>query len=420
MVASTDIKFFVHTNNNAPQLQNAYGSMINVLDACLVNGINIGTVSSLTASGTTVTALFSSAHNLMQYQVIKITGASQPEFNGEHRILTVPNVQSVTFELAAAPSTTTATGTISASLPSLGWEKPFSSINLNGGGKAAYRSTNLLLPSRPFLRVVDELDPEYAATYAKYAKVGLIESMSGIDVFGGVQGPYDGAQPEKNWKSTGSGSDVINGWAKWYYARNNGYQVDASADTSAPLNGDRTYYVVGNSDFFYILPSPSMDIVYSYIYGFGRFDSYDPDIDVYNNYLSSTLEVTAASVNSTKPDYTSLSSNTNNALILQRPIEQSPVCINAKTMSISGLTAYGTGSIDYLESYSSTQRLCYAEVIILEGVKTPRGKMPILFWNMQMSFNFAVLTDKNHMLLKIPVACRSGANGSAIFHLGDR
>lgn len=64
MVASTDIKFYVHTNNNAAQLQNAYGSMIGVLDACLVNGINIGAVSSLKASGSTVTATFSNTHNL--------------------------------------------------------------------------------------------------------------------------------------------------------------------------------------------------------------------------------------------------------------------------------------------------------------------------------------------------------------------
>ena len=38
MVASTDIKFYVHTNTNAPQLINNFGCMIDVLDACLVNG----------------------------------------------------------------------------------------------------------------------------------------------------------------------------------------------------------------------------------------------------------------------------------------------------------------------------------------------------------------------------------------------
>ncbi|MEG2434038.1 MAG: hypothetical protein RSB25_20605, partial [Acinetobacter sp.] len=167
MVASTDIKFYVHTNNNAPQLQNAYGSMINVLDACLVNGINIGAISSLTASETTATALFSSAHNLIQYQVIKITGANQTEFNGEHRILTVPNSNTVTFELASESSVPIATGTITASLPPLGWEKPFSSSNPSGGGKAAYRSANTLLLNRHFLRVVDELDSVWNLSYAK-------------------------------------------------------------------------------------------------------------------------------------------------------------------------------------------------------------------------------------------------------------
>ncbi len=125
MVASTDIKFYVHTNKNMPQLQNAYGSMINVLDACLINGISIGAVSSLTASGTTVTALFSESHGLKQQQVIKITGAAQNEFNGEHRVLSIPNAQTVTFELATPPNVSAATGTITASLPPLGWENLF-------------------------------------------------------------------------------------------------------------------------------------------------------------------------------------------------------------------------------------------------------------------------------------------------------
>ena len=86
MVASTDIKFYVHTNNNAPQLSNTWGCLIDVLDACLVNGVQVGTVSSLTASGTTVTATFGSAHNLQQYQVIKISGATQSEYNVEAKI----------------------------------------------------------------------------------------------------------------------------------------------------------------------------------------------------------------------------------------------------------------------------------------------------------------------------------------------
>ena len=181
----------------------------------------------------------------MQYQVIKITGAAQTEYNGEHRILTVPNANTITFQLAAAPSVTTATGAISASLPPSGWEKPLSTSNPSGGGKAAYRSTNLLLPSRPFLRVVDELDPAYTATYAKYAKVGIVEDMTDIDTMLGVQAPYDGGNPNKNWVGTGSGTTVINGWAKWYYARSVYVYNDTDLGNFIQ-NGSRMWLIVGS------------------------------------------------------------------------------------------------------------------------------------------------------------------------------
>lgn len=326
MVASTDIKFYVHTNNNAPQLQNAYGSMINVIDACLVNGINIGAISSLTVSGKTVTALFSTSHNLIQYQVIKITGVDQSEFNGEHRILTVPNAQSVMFELAAVPSVSTATGTITASLPPLGWEKPFSSVNVNGGGKAAYRSLNLLLPSRPFLRVVDELDPVWTSTYAKYAKVGIVEDMLDIDRMLGGQAPFDAALPDKNWVGTGSGTSAINGWAKWYYARTQ-YEYELNygvSDNSSTPNGNRSYLLIGTADVFYILPS----VVASYqdsvsCYGFGAFKSYLQD-DSGANFLNASFSYGAAgSLTNRICMYGTIANyenNASNSAVLQRNI----------------------------------------------------------------------------------------------------
>ena len=55
MVASTDIKFYVHTNTNAPQLTNNFGCMIDVLDACLVNGFNLVTLDSLVVAGGVLT-----------------------------------------------------------------------------------------------------------------------------------------------------------------------------------------------------------------------------------------------------------------------------------------------------------------------------------------------------------------------------
>ncbi|MFW1743502.1 hypothetical protein [Acinetobacter johnsonii] len=376
MVASTDIKFFVHSNNNAPQLQNAFGSMISVLDVCLVNGINIGPISSLTASGTTITALFSSAHNLMQYQVIKITGAAQSEFNGEHRILTVPNAQSVTFELAAAPSTTTATGTITASLPPLGWEKPFSSSNPTGGGKAAYRSKNLLLSSRPFLRVVDELDPAYTTTYAKYAKVGIVEDMTDIDTMLGVQAPYDSGNPNKNWVGTGSGTSVINGWARWYYARN--FDLGNTYDTKVITEGNRNWLLVGNADYFYIMPCFHTGQSPANPYGFGSFERYYDD-DLSNTFLSASIKNTPPANFEQIGKLSGVSSTNNYNFLLFKPIEQTSDYATANvaysinnTSHYSGCTAYLKGASNKVPLYPiilEEQFVKYSG----ENLKTVRG-----------------------------------------------
>lgn len=415
MVANTDIKFYVHTNHNAPQLQNAYGSMINVLDACLVNGINIGTVSSLMASGTTVTALFSSAHNLMQYQVIKITGATQPEFNGEHRILTVPNTQSVTFELAVEPSATTATGTIAASLPPLGWERPFSSTNPNSGGKAAYRSTNLLLPSRPFLRVVDELDPVWTSTYAKYAKVGIVEDMSDIDTMIGVQPNL------ANWIGSGAGSSAVNGINKWYYARTDNETITGQnvSDTFTPADGNRIWVLVGSGDYFYILPSVAMgsNSGFSSCYGFGSFTSFVP-IDNSNNFLLATIKPGAASNTNRLPFFGSLTNNIKYGISLQRKYDISEQQSVAKTISFQSpsLSEVLSGSSDLLSPKSTSGSQIFFPSFILED-QVLRGELPGVKIQMQKYSvgDLSITTCGKDILLNKNVLAYSSANTSLVF-----
>lgn len=383
MVASTDIKFYVHTNTNAPQLTNNYGCMIAVLDACLVNGFGSQTVSTLTASGTTVTATFGSAHNFMQYQVIKITGATQTEFNGEHRILSIPDTSSFTFELAAVPSVTTATGTISASLPPLGWEKPFSSTNEAGGGKAAYRSTNLLLPSRPFLRVVDELDPAYTGTYAKYAKVGIVEDMTDIDTMLGVQAPYDSAAPDKNWVGSGSGTSAYNGWAKWYYATAN--PISDSSDTSVPSTENRDYIVVGTRDFFYILPSSNNLARFNFSYGFGSFQSL-LNVDTANIFLSASFNYTAASTAQYRGTYGGLNTNqaASNRVLLFKPYNMASNYTRAKPFSLafsSSSAAMSSGSSDLIAAQTLTNTVPLFPVFLIEDTSLViRSKLNHIFW----------------------------------------
>lgn len=415
MVASTDIKFYVHTNNNAPQLQNAYGSMINVLDACLINGVNIGTVSSLTASGTTVTALFSSAHNLMQYQVIKITGANQPEFNGEHRILTVPNAQSVTFDLAAVPSASNATGLIEASLPPLGWEKPFSSSNPSGGGKAAYRSTNLLLPSRPFLRVVDEPDPAYNTAYAKFAKVGMIEDMTDIDTMIGVQAPFDLALPEKNWVGTGSGINAINGWARWYYARSGDARSDAK-DSTSPGNGAREYVLIGTDEYFYIINSTGYLAKYGQVYGFG---AYDPLENGYTfiNFLSATLNSINGDAWNSAGELTPIANNNGGAyLITERLLSRHDSYGLSRVFS----SALGSGTISGSVNSHAYRADTAAFPVYISG-EGLYGKLKGCFHlaNKEPYTHKQIIARLNKAYIALSVAKYNNIMGQMIFEIGD-
>lgn len=377
MVASTDIKFYVHNNNNAPQLQNAYGSMINVLDACLVNGINIGTISSLTASGKTVTALFSSAHNLMQYQVIKIVGANQPEYNVEARILTVPNATTLTFELAVVPSVTTATGTIGCSLSPLGWEKPFSSSSPSGGGKVAYRSTNLLLSSRPFLRVVDEPDLAYNSSFAKFAKVGIVENMTDIDTMLGVQAPFDSAVPDKNWVGTGSGDGAVNGWARWYYASNTeSTNASYNVDYQAPNNANRQWVLIGTKDYFYIIPEIKEGYSSGLLYGFGYFESLIP-VDSANTFLSATLSANNAGDGKYKRQLTALTSTYANSCVILRNYLNSTTYTTASAKSF--LDEMNSGQSNRLVNNINSGTTAF-DVFLVENGGVVRGRIPLLKW----------------------------------------
>ena len=419
MVASTDIKFYVHSNNNAPQLQNAFGSMIGVLDACLVNGISLGLVSSLTTIGTTVTAVFSTAHNLIQYQVFKIVGANQAEYNGEHRILTVPNATSVTFELGSAPSTTTATGIITASLPPLGWEKPFSSANAAGGGKAAYRSKNMLLPSRPFLRVVDELDPVYTATYAKYAKVGIVEDMTDINTMLGVQAPYDATNPDKNWVGAGSGTSTVNGWARWYYARGSAPTLNGS-DASSPLGGDRVWLLIGNEDYFYILPAvnPLTSNALKILYGFGAFDKLIEN-DNSNTFLISSYMTSNAGQGLTPGNYIGATQNTTNKyLLVHRGYAQNGSSEVANCYSIGCSASIYSGTADYIGSTSLNGLSPFAPVYIQENVL--RGVLPSLNWLFQNKpfLNNQAIENNNSIYIAQDVVA-SSSQGQVVFYLGD-
>lgn len=293
MVTGKTVKFFTSKNNNAPQLLNVHGSMLALLDACLVSGIQVGTVASLTASGTTATATFGMVHNLMKHQIIRISGVDQAEFNGDFKIKQIVDTNTITFELNTAATVTSATGTINCLLAPLDFEKPFSSTTALGGGRAAFRSKDESLPNRPFLRVVDERISSYSNNYAKYAKVGIVENMTDIDTMTGVQAPYIASAATRNWNPTGGGVNIKNGWAKWYYcALGEDYTDSASLADYSIAAGD--WLVVGTDAGFYIMNStnnnlddPEEERKLAYCYGFGVFEPIADD-DLFTHFLLAT------------------------------------------------------------------------------------------------------------------------------------
>lgn len=133
---STTVKHFHSAMTGAPTLSGTAGSLIAVLDACLKDGFGLKTADSVVVSGGIATANFSTGHSFEPDVIALFAGATPAGLNGEKRVLTT-STNTVTFD-ATGISDQTATGTITAKLAPVGWEKPFSGTNL-----AVYRSQDV-------------------------------------------------------------------------------------------------------------------------------------------------------------------------------------------------------------------------------------------------------------------------------------
>lgn len=103
------------------------GSVIAILDACLVNGFNAVGLASLNQTGGVATAHTLSNHNFSVNDWIDQSGAVQAAYNGRFQIL-AKTANTYQFNVPSG-TTATATGTITAKHPAAGWTKPFSGDN---------------------------------------------------------------------------------------------------------------------------------------------------------------------------------------------------------------------------------------------------------------------------------------------------
>lgn len=170
----TSVKYFDSTMSGAPTLSGTAGTLISVLDACLINGFGTVTLDSLVVSSNVATGTVSAGHGLSMIgsavgSVITIAGATPSGLNGTWRIASVADSTHFTFATSGI-SDQTATGTITAARTPLGFSKTYSGTN-----KAVYRA-NDVAGSRLYLRVADD-----GTGSATYARIRGYESMSDVD-----------------------------------------------------------------------------------------------------------------------------------------------------------------------------------------------------------------------------------------------
>lgn len=171
MPAPTSVVYFDSSDTGAPTLNNAAGSLIGVLDACLINGYNLKTVQSITVSAGVAT-VSCSGHGLPNDSVNLIAGVTdKAALNGRQRV-TVVDANTFTFDAAGVPNGTAA-GTLSVKRAPLGWAKQFA----NGTTKAVYARTDPQATAM-VLRIDDTgaLMPSM-----NIARADMYESMTDVD-----------------------------------------------------------------------------------------------------------------------------------------------------------------------------------------------------------------------------------------------
>lgn len=168
---ANEIVYFDSLETGAPTLNNAAGSAIAVLDACLLTGFNLKSVTSISVTSSVATVACS-GHGYESGRMVDIAGSTPSGLNGRKKI-TVVNANTFTFP-APGVSDGSATGTLTAKRSPLGWTKARSDTN-----KAIYARTDVAASASLFR--VDDTGAGIASATA--AGIFGVESATGIDAY---------------------------------------------------------------------------------------------------------------------------------------------------------------------------------------------------------------------------------------------
>jgi hypothetical protein len=225
----------------APVLNNAAGALVNLLDACLVNGFNSKSITINVASD--IATATASAHGYEVGKKVLIAGATPSGLNGVKKILSVAT-NTYTFD-ATGITAGAATGTITSKRAPLGW-----SIQYTGTNRRIYKR-NEVTASAQMVRVDDR---NTAPSSDMYARVYGVETATAIDTVG-VRFPTN--------------TQLSNGqyWLK-----------GATGSTGA-----KTWALVGDGKSFYLVNGTYTQAEYSGADYFSRHMAFFGDINSYKS-----------------------------------------------------------------------------------------------------------------------------------------
>lgn len=194
-MADTSVKFFHSEMAGAPTLNGLAGSLINVLNACLINGFGLKNVDTCTVTSGVAKLNISTGHSSVVGSVVLVDGATPSALNGEQRVTAITPV-SVSF--ATSLSDQTATGTITVKQAPAGWVSPFVGTNI-----ATYKSPNLAATGC-VLRVDD--------TETRYSRVVGYEAMTDINTGTGQFPTTAQRSGGSYWSKSSTADSVTRSW----------------------------------------------------------------------------------------------------------------------------------------------------------------------------------------------------------------
>lgn len=229
---ANDVVWYHSDEVGAPTLNNAAGSLNDVLYACLVTGFRSQTLTSINVASNVATATLA-GHAYTNDMMVDIAGATPAGLNGRKRI-TVTGSGTFTFPTTGVADGA-ATGTITAKRSPLGWSRVANSAN-----KAIYARTDVAATAQ--VLCLDDTGAGNAGT--THARIVMAEAWTAADTFTGLA-PTAAQLAGGQVVSKGTNSAAAKKWAIfgdsrfiYLFTETTGYPFSSSAGLSMSCFGD--------------------------------------------------------------------------------------------------------------------------------------------------------------------------------------